>query len=487
MHPEDTTMALTLEERRQIARINGSKSKGPLNDFTRWLSSRNSLVHGAYARVHILDDEDPDELEGLRQRYLDDDEPQSATEEFLVLEKYHGDVASRRLRRARGRALKIQGELNREKWEQERGERADKLHGLLIHPDTPELGPIVDELRTFGHGVVTLATGWDRLRAGLAGRDFLCPEEINMGVRLMGVRPAREAVARREDAYLFSLWALGAHPAPPPGMLEALLEPANRPEAFRDDSLAELLPDRTACREQLRRWFDDELADLAALAQEVAREVDGPELAEVLDPAAIVLDAADARRYDRAASDYRATYYRGLYGLEAVRKRRDQEARNAERSQAKARPPARASREDRINAQASRRRSAATPSDGLSDATEVVVEQGGAERPAAPTPEPRNEPTLAPDGGSAEAPNSVSTADAGTSSPFFPTEGGTHEGPSPQPARSGASVPLKPPFARGGAPRQGEPQGFSSPEANRRTYLHRELQHERRTMDSHHP
>src|SRR5262249_16832618 len=159
----------------------------------------------------------------------------------------------------------------------------------------------------------------------------------------------REAVAQREDAYLFSLWALRAHPAPPPGMLEALLKPANRPDAFRDDSLDELLPDRAVCREQLKRWVDDELAGLATLAEEGAREVEGPEVAEVLDPAAIVLAPAEARRHDRAASEYRATYYRGVYGLEAVRKRRDQDARNAERSKAKARPSAKAGQEDPIN------------------------------------------------------------------------------------------------------------------------------------------
>src|SRR5262249_48373131 len=148
-----------------------------------------------------------------------------------------------------------------------------------------------------------------------------------------------------------------------------------------------------------------------------------------------LLDDADARKFGRAGSEYRTTFYRGFYALEVTRKRKDTDARSAERSNS--RPPSAAARNDRINAQASRRMSAREPSEGLSDVTEVVVEETVEAGRTEKACEFRNEPTLAPE--------------AAEPQPFPPCEGGTQGGSSLPTPRSGVSDPPNPPFARGGA------------------------------------
>jgi hypothetical protein len=103
-------------------------------------------------------------------------------------------------------------------------------------------------------------------------------------------------------------------------MIETLLQPANRPAGLEHVGREELLPDPAACREQLIKWIDDILAKLITRAAEVARTVDGPELARLLNPAAIVIEPEKAKRYDRARSQYQSTVYRALNALETRRK-----------------------------------------------------------------------------------------------------------------------------------------------------------------------
>jgi hypothetical protein len=297
-----------------------AKARQPLSPETVSISSRNGLRDGLFARVHYLDDEDPAEIAALRQRYLDDKQPRDATEEFLVNECFYEDVMGQRYHRAVSNELRRQQRLNRQRWEEERTATAGALRDQLVAPETVDLDPIVVELKGFGHGLEYLYGAWLRLKTALTTRGFLCPEEANMGLRLMGVLPSLESVAQHQDGFLFMLWSTGCHPAAPLGMIETLLQPAHRPAGLEDTGREELLPDPAECRDQLIKWVDDELAALAALADQVARAVDGPELARVLNPAAIVMDPEKAKRFERARSNYQSTYYRAKNALEAGRK-----------------------------------------------------------------------------------------------------------------------------------------------------------------------
>jgi hypothetical protein len=314
-------MVVPLEARRQDSRDSGSKSRTSLTGDPVSSSSRNGLTDGLFARVHHLDDEDPAAMAALRERYFRENAPRDATEEFLVNECYLGDVLGQRFKRALTTELTRQQRIIRQRWDEERQVTVGLLRDQLVDPETVDLYPITVELRAFGHGLEYLAGEWLRLKKGITTRGCFTPDEMNMGLRLMGVKPALETVVKHQDAFLFMLWSLGCHPAAPAGMIDRLLDPAHRPEGLADAGRDDLLPDVAAVRQELIKWVDDELADLAVVAERVAREVDGPELARVLNPAAIVIDPEKAQRFDRAQKNYQSTFYRAFNALEAHRKR----------------------------------------------------------------------------------------------------------------------------------------------------------------------
>jgi hypothetical protein len=221
-----------------------------------------------------------------------------------------------RFHRAQNSELGRQQRTIRRRWEEAREETAGTLRANLVAPGTVELYPIVAELKTFGHGIAYMAREWLRLKKAINTRGFLTPEEANMGVRLMGVLPGLETVARHKGAFLFTVWSARCHPLSPAGMLEVLLQPANRPAGLEPMGAAELLPEPGAARDQIIKWVDEELAALEALADRIAREVDGPELARVLNPAAIVIDPEKIKRYDRARCTYQMMYFRAKKTLD---------------------------------------------------------------------------------------------------------------------------------------------------------------------------
>jgi hypothetical protein len=314
-------MVVSLDARRHDCCESGSKLRTSLMGDTVSNSSANGLKDGLFARTHHLDDEDPDALAALRERYFRENQPRDAREEFLVNECYLGDVLGQRYKRALTSELRRQQRQIRQRWDEERQETVGLLRDQFVDSATVEIHPILVELKAFGHGLEYLAGEWLRLKAGITTRGCFTPQEMNMGVRLLGVKPALETVCQHQDAFLFMLWSLGCNPAAPAGMIDSLLDPAHRPAGLVDATRDELIPDPGAVRAQLIKWIDEELAGLAALAERVAREVDGPELARVLNPAALVIDPEKARRFERAQKNYQSTFYRAHAALEAHRKR----------------------------------------------------------------------------------------------------------------------------------------------------------------------
>jgi hypothetical protein len=293
--------------------------------------SRNSLKDGLFGRVHALDDEDPDAIAAIRARYLKENEPTDAIEEFCVNELSTAHILSLRFHRAMASELGRQQRTIRKRWEEVREETASTLRGHLVAPETVDLYPIVAELRTFGHGVSYLAGEWFRLKQAINTRGFLTPEESQMGVRLMGVKPALETVTRHRDAFLWTVWNARIHPLSPKGLIATLIQPRNRPAGLEHLSQAELIPGPDAAREQISKWVDEQLVALEALADRVGREIDGPELARVLNPAAIVIDPEKIRRFDRARCTYQMMFYRGKKTLDDHRKGDAHAAGNAGR------------------------------------------------------------------------------------------------------------------------------------------------------------
>src|SRR5437867_185648 len=73
------------ELRSATARANGAKSKGPKSAATREISSQNSLRHGFTARETVLlQCEDPDLYNKIRDQYIATYQPATAAEGDLV-------------------------------------------------------------------------------------------------------------------------------------------------------------------------------------------------------------------------------------------------------------------------------------------------------------------------------------------------------------------------------------------------------------------
>jgi hypothetical protein len=298
----------------------GSPSRTSLTGESVSAASANSLGEGLFGCVHHLADENPAEIAALRARYQAENRPRDAIEEFLVRQLFIGDVQSQRVDRAVTSEIRRQQRHIRDRWEEERTATAGTLREQLMATDTVDLVPIVTELRGFSHGLEAIEQGWLGLRQAIQKRGFLSPAEWVTGVRLMAVLPTVESLIQHPGAFLFTLWSARCNPLPPVGMIETLLQPANRPAGLEHLGHEELLPDPAACREQLIKWIDDILAKLITRAAEVARTVDGPELKRLLNPAAIVIEPEKAKRYDRARSQYQSTVYRALNALETRRK-----------------------------------------------------------------------------------------------------------------------------------------------------------------------
>jgi hypothetical protein len=391
-------MVVTLDTRRLLAQENGSVNRQALNGESVLSSSANSMKDGLFARVHHLDDEKPDELAALRARYQAANQPRDPIEEFLVDELFIGDVQRQRLKRAMDSELRGQQRQIRARWEEARTEVAGALRDQLMASETVDLRPILTELRNFGHGLEALAQDWLQLRQALRKRGFLSPQEWASGVRLLGVLPTTEAIVQHQDSFLFTLWSAGCNPAAPAGMIASLLQPANRPAGLEDASRDELLPGPAECREQLTRWVDEALAGLFAQADQVARAVDGPELARVLNPADIVLDPESARRFDRARINYQSTYYKALKALEARRKG------EAAASQKPPRPGASADPGPDIKAPAPDGGIAAGPSGAPEAVTQVVCESPDGASAGRPEADLQNGPENGPDRAAADRP-----------------------------------------------------------------------------------
>src|SRR5271165_7531549 len=79
-----TTTTLTPEQRAEISRRNGAKSKGPVTDAGKERSKFNALKHGRYAATIILPGEEPADFERKLGGYVAYFDPLGDPEHDLV-------------------------------------------------------------------------------------------------------------------------------------------------------------------------------------------------------------------------------------------------------------------------------------------------------------------------------------------------------------------------------------------------------------------
>jgi hypothetical protein len=323
-------MALSIEERKEISRRNGARSRGPTSNAGKFISSRNSIKHGYYAVVHNLPDEDPLEVLRLRARWFADVAPKSIAEEFLTQQFFQAHLHANRVERARRARLTAQMEAATASWHDQRDAVVGKLwRELFVSNDAKD---ILIELQKTTLGLRALSGEWSRLKGLLEGRGYWLPPELEMVLVLNGTRCHPRMLYDDEDAYRLFLWNFQCEPEPPRDMIERMLVPENRPLGLYDVDGDVLLPSVAECLARLKQWADDVLEELHEESERVWTEVEAPELARRTDPKAIVVDAASEAQIHRASNEYRAMYYKAHNALEAIRKREAAEEKEARKN-----------------------------------------------------------------------------------------------------------------------------------------------------------
>src|SRR6516165_7805040 len=98
-------MTLTPEQRAEISRQNGKKSKGPVTEQGKSRSRQNALRHGLRAEVLPLPNEDPQKVAAREQAWNDYYRPQSPAAQRLVTECVRATLLSDRAHVAHAAAL----------------------------------------------------------------------------------------------------------------------------------------------------------------------------------------------------------------------------------------------------------------------------------------------------------------------------------------------------------------------------------------------
>src|SRR5215469_15106566 len=129
-------MVVPLETLRRQCQDMGSQSRTSLTGETVSAASRNAMGEGLFGCVHHLDDENPEVIAALRARYLSENRPRDAIEEFLVNELFIGAVQSQRVSRAENTELRRQQRNIRRRWDEERTATAGTLRVQLMAPET---------------------------------------------------------------------------------------------------------------------------------------------------------------------------------------------------------------------------------------------------------------------------------------------------------------------------------------------------------------
>jgi len=96
------------DKQRETARLNGAKSRGPKTAEGKQRSSANSFKHGVYSDAILLDTDDPEELEALRDMFFQRFQPRDAVEDSLVEDMVHAQWRTQRMQRLQTTTTEIE-------------------------------------------------------------------------------------------------------------------------------------------------------------------------------------------------------------------------------------------------------------------------------------------------------------------------------------------------------------------------------------------
>jgi hypothetical protein len=225
------------------------------------------------------------------------------------------------------RVLVRQQERNLLRWQEAREEAVATLRQGMVSGAATSIDDVLDSLRSLGAGVRSLIGDFEELAAALGSTGCWDRERCRKGVYLLGAVPGAAATAEREEVYRLVLFNFLAMPERqrPPGEIERMLLPENRPVELRDVPIAELLVSAEEARAALQEWVDKSLAELKEELDWVERNVDAPERAAITEPLAILCDPEHLKRFKAIGSEYRTMQYRASSTFRALRKEKGAE------------------------------------------------------------------------------------------------------------------------------------------------------------------
>src|SRR4051794_12686832 len=304
------------EERAEVSRRNGAKSRGPKTEAGRAASSRNSTRHGMRAKVTVMAIEDPEVVAARLAEWDDHYLPRSPAARHLVNQCVAATLLADRCQLAHDSTLADQVDEAAKAWDHARcAEVADAWNGLARDPKVA-----VAAMEKTGHGCRWLICRWERLGRELELRGYWDRAECDEAVRLTGARPTPEGLREDLNAYLLVLSNLRCRPEPSEEAVAAMLAPECRPAevAGREPSDFVFAPEKAP---GLLGDLAREMVELIGASLRRAEPSDASSRARALDKALVLKDEAEARLFFRYHSESRSTFHRAYKELVATLER----------------------------------------------------------------------------------------------------------------------------------------------------------------------
>jgi hypothetical protein len=307
-------MTLTAEQRSEVSRKNGSRSRGPKTPEGKKQSSMNALKHGMRAKALAMANEDPEAVAARSTSWIGYYQPKSPAAQHLVNLCISSTLLSDRCQRAHDAELADQVDDTALLWEKERWDAVETLKGRL--DDDP--GEAVAALEATGHGCRWMIARWGGLGRALQERGSWGPYEADEATRLMGADPDR--LADDPLAYLAVVHNLRCQPEPDEALIDDLTGPECRPAGLRTIDRDAWLPGPSECRYLLEAMVADRVDRLIEL-ERVRAAADAAERGRALDRALVLRDGESARLILRYHAESRTAFHRAYKDLVATLER----------------------------------------------------------------------------------------------------------------------------------------------------------------------
>jgi hypothetical protein len=304
-------MTLTPEERAEINRQNGKKSRGPATPEGKAVSRRNAIRHGLRSEVLAVEGEDPEVVQARADAWNDYYQPQSPAAQHLVTECVRATLLADRVHKANTAAISRQIRSAAEAWDHTRDDQVEGLKRQLM-TDPAEA---VRLLKHTSEGCFYLLSRWEVLDGTLQEQGHWTGPERDEAIRLLGFDPNPETLANCPEAWLTRLYNLLCRENATDSAIDWMLHPERMPEKFRGTYRAEWLPDSEDSLGHLRDLIAEQVAFLKPEGNRLEDAFDGPDRDDAPARAAVVLDPVPARLLLRYQAEARTSFHRSYSEL----------------------------------------------------------------------------------------------------------------------------------------------------------------------------